>query len=119
MSPTDVGRLPGALVAEWDWQLEAACRGMDASTFFHPAGERAGPRDRRIARAKAICRSCPVLAECLDQALRAREPYGIWGGHSEQERAELLGLKSLQYPARIDTERAGPGRRPGSARASV
>jgi hypothetical protein len=45
----------------------------------------------RADRAKAICRSCPVITECLDHALRVRESYGVWGGHTEDERARLLG----------------------------
>jgi hypothetical protein len=36
-----------------------------------------------------------------DHALSVHEPYGIWGGLSEEKRAERLGLYSLRYPARI------------------
>ncbi|MTA96041.1 MAG: WhiB family transcriptional regulator, partial [Actinobacteria bacterium] len=43
-----------------------------------------------IIEAKAICASCPVLAQCRDHALAVQEPYGIWGGLSEDERAELI-----------------------------
>ncbi len=35
---------------------------------------------RDIARAKRICATCPVLAECLEGALERREPWGVWGG---------------------------------------
>jgi WhiB family redox-sensing transcriptional regulator len=35
---------------------------------------------RQIARAKEICASCPVMAECLEGALDRREPWGVWGG---------------------------------------
>ena len=31
---------------DWDWQLSAACRGMDVDTFYHPAGERLAREDR-------------------------------------------------------------------------
>jgi WhiB family redox-sensing transcriptional regulator len=31
-----------------------------------------------------------------------QEPYGIWGGRSEDERAAMLGVASLRYPARIN-----------------
>ena len=74
---------------------------MDSSAFFHPAKERDPARQRRIAAAKAICRRCTAITQCLDHALRSREPYGVWGGMSEDERAGLLGLQSLKYPARI------------------
>jgi WhiB family redox-sensing transcriptional regulator len=33
-----------------------------------------------IARAKAICAECPVIAPCLAGALERREPWGVWGG---------------------------------------
>jgi WhiB family redox-sensing transcriptional regulator len=35
---------------------------------------------RDIARAKRICETCPVLAECLEGALIRHEPWGVWGG---------------------------------------
>jgi WhiB family redox-sensing transcriptional regulator len=72
---------------------------MDSSLFFHPANERNADREKRISAAKKICRHCPALTACLDHALRAREPYGIWGGLSEDERAQRLGVESLRYPA--------------------
>lgn len=97
----DINRLPGAQLDHWDWQLDAACRGMDSSLFFHPPNERDAARENRAAGAKAICRGCPVVAECLEHALRVREPYGVWGGRTEDERARLLGVQSLRYPAVI------------------
>ena len=33
-----------------------------------------------IARAKHICRSCPVRDLCLEGAIERREPWGVWGG---------------------------------------
>ena len=95
----DTTRLPAPVVAHWEWQLQAACRGMDSSLFFHPANERNTDRENRISAAKKICRQCPAVTACLDHALRAREPYGIWGGLSESERAHRLGVESLRYPA--------------------
>jgi WhiB family redox-sensing transcriptional regulator len=115
----DINRLPGAQLDHWDWQRDAACRGMDSSLFFHPPNERDAARDNRAARAKAICRECPVVAECLDHALRVREPYGVWGRRTEDERPSLLGLQSLRYPAVIrDAGREEGSRRPGPARAT-
>lgn len=96
----DRERLPGPVIASWDWQIAAACRGMDVETFFHPHHEGKKARRYRITAAKVICSTCPVAEQCLDHALQAREPYGIWGGRSETERADLLGLQSLRYPAR-------------------
>lgn len=83
-------RLPGPNADLWDWQLDAACRGLDSEVFFHPDRERGEARDARDAAAKAICGGCPVKQQCLDHALAVREPYGVWGGLTEDERAELL-----------------------------
>lgn len=96
----DVTRLPAPLVDHYDWQRDAACRGMDSEAFFHPPAERNAAREKRIERAKSICRGCPAITDCLDHALSVREPYGIWGGLSEDERAARLGVASLRYPAR-------------------
>ena len=107
----DTARLPEPLVAHWEWQAAAACRGMDSSLFFHPANERNTDRENRVSAAKKICRHCPAVTACLDHALRAREPYGIWGGLSEDERAWRLGIESLQYPAPLKPTPATPSGR--------
>ena len=99
----DTKLLPGPHLHHYEWQLEAACRGMDSATFFHPRAERNAAREQRIAQAKAVCRTCPAIAACLAHALQVREPYGIWGGLSEDERAAMLGVESLRYPARSKT----------------
>ncbi len=85
-----IARLPGRCADLWDWQLQAACRGMASSLFFHPPGERGVPREEREASAKAICRSCPVVQECLAHSLAVQESYGVWGGLSEGERQTVL-----------------------------
>lgn len=36
--------------------------------------------------AKRICRRCPVQLACLQAAVEAEEPFGIWGGLTAQER---------------------------------
>jgi WhiB family redox-sensing transcriptional regulator len=78
----------------WDWQRRAACRGADTRIFYHPENERGPSRRRREQQAKQICRACPVLTDCLSWALAARDPYGVWGGLSPEEREALLTSKS-------------------------
>jgi WhiB family redox-sensing transcriptional regulator len=63
---------------------------MDTSLFFHPENERGPKRVHRERNAKSICAQCPVINDCLRWALAAREPYGIWGGTSVEERDRLL-----------------------------
>ncbi|GAA2004287.1 WhiB family redox-sensing transcriptional regulator [Nakamurella flavida] len=86
----DTRRLPGPNADLWDWQLDAACRGMASSYFFHPEGERGPARSRREAQAKIVCAHCPALLQCRAHALEVHEPYGIWGGMSESERTQAL-----------------------------
>jgi WhiB family redox-sensing transcriptional regulator len=86
----DVSRLPVVVSEELEWQLHGACRGVDSSLFFHTDNERGFAREKREARAKAICSTCPVLERCRQHALSVEEPYGIWGGLGEIERRELF-----------------------------
>ena len=73
------------------WHLRAACRGPESVLFFPPSSpEGRDDRDLREARAKLICGECHVQRECLEFALRVREPHGIWGGLTESERRALL-----------------------------
>jgi WhiB family redox-sensing transcriptional regulator len=59
--------------------------------FFPPSlPERREEREIREARAKQICAQCAVQRDCLDFALRVREPHGIWGGLTESERRRTL-----------------------------
>ncbi len=76
------------------WQTKAACRGPHAASIFFPPSqvERVQDRVEREARAKAICGQCSVRRECLDYALRGREPHGVWGGLNELERASMASI---------------------------
>jgi WhiB family redox-sensing transcriptional regulator len=73
------------------WQARAACRGPQAAIFFPPAhAERKEEKAERESRAKEICATCCVRRDCLEYAIRIREPHGIWGGLSESERKQML-----------------------------
>jgi WhiB family redox-sensing transcriptional regulator len=69
------------------WTDHAACRGSDPEVFF-PVGY-AGPALDQEAMAKAICAGCSVRTDCLEWALRAGEPDGVWGGTTPEERRRL------------------------------
>jgi WhiB family redox-sensing transcriptional regulator len=71
--------------ADSTWRFSAACADEDPDLFF-PSGKSAGAR-RQTAHAKAICADCPVQAECLEWAKATEQPYGVWGGLDERERA--------------------------------
>ena len=62
------------------WTERAACRGKDSGLWF-----RGDAMSTAIAR--SICASCPVRAECLDDARASSFSLaGMWGGLNEQER---------------------------------
>jgi WhiB family redox-sensing transcriptional regulator len=70
-------------MSDHNWRAKAACADYPDETFFpHPND------DARLA--KRICAECPVAKECLTYALGAREPWGVWGGLTEQERRAIM-----------------------------
>ena len=75
--------------AQWHWQEHGSCREADPLLFFHPQNERGSSRQRRDRSAKMICAGCGVRMECADYAVRAREPYGVWGWMTEEERERV------------------------------
>jgi len=108
----DVSRLPGPNSDFWDWQMKAACRGLDSGMFFHPEGERGTAKEARERAAKALCATCPVLQQCREHALKVREPFGVWGGLTESERQVIYDSEALAGTA---AER-GAGRSAAAAR---
>jgi WhiB family transcriptional regulator, redox-sensing transcriptional regulator len=67
-----------------DWRADGACAQRDPDLFFPISST--GPALEQIAKAKAICRGCPVQRPCLDFALEHDLGYGIWGGTTPQDR---------------------------------
>ncbi|MGH8896092.1 MAG: WhiB family transcriptional regulator [Egibacteraceae bacterium] len=66
------------------WRGKAACLDIDPEWFF-PVGA-TGQALAQIEQAKAVCRRCPVIDECLEWALQTKQNDGVWGGMSEDER---------------------------------
>ena len=63
-----------AVIADLDVdEQQLPCRSNDPELFFAEL-----PAD--VEAAKALCRDCPLRAECLAGALDRREPWGVWGG---------------------------------------
>jgi len=71
-----------------DWRLSAACIEQDLDTFF-PISSVGTAAQQQIVEAKRICASCPVQAACLEWALEVGPEFGIFGGHTEDERRAL------------------------------
>ena len=68
------------------WRDQAACIGHPIDWWFPPKGGSTAPEARK---AKAICAECPVRLDCLEHAVTAPEPVGIWAGTSERQRRVL------------------------------
>ena len=95
----DLRGLSGSSTEKLRWQWHGACRGANPELFFHPDGKRGPGHRRREQAAAAICRGCPVVADCRAHALASPEPHGFWGGLSESER-EAIRTGSAGDPAR-------------------
>lgn len=65
-----------------DWRLNAACWDIGSDMFFPEVGDNAR-------KAKQVCQSCPVTAECLHFALENGVKAGIWGGLNYKERTRI------------------------------
>ncbi len=89
---------PSSTTTDEDWREFAACRGLAEAgalgLFFRPSGsEYKHEKLDREKKAKDICARCPVIRECLEDALKRREPHGILGGLNEDERSDLLPIR--------------------------
>ena len=65
-----------------DWRDLAACQDTDPEVFYPGQG------DGTFA-ARAICRRCPVVTACLNEALDLGDQHGVWGALSPEERKNL------------------------------
>lgn len=74
-----------------NWAELSICE-PDDTTWF--------PDQRQEEQAKAICRSCPVMNECGEYAIANDERYGVWGGLTEDDRAEIRAAKRKLHVAR-------------------
>lgn len=98
--PLDLQR--DALIQSLAWARHAACAGS-LDHFATPPDTRGlspsrllAERDAyraRVARAVAICATCPVVAECLRYALDHGEQGGVWGGKSVGQRQRITRLR--------------------------
>lgn len=79
------------------WQDDAACYGMDPDLFHPGVGQTAG-------RARAVCSTCPVTADCLRFAVDNELTAGIYGGLTADERAHLRPRRNEPQPIRHGTE---------------
>ena len=74
------------------------CKGHPTEWWFplHKTGKRAERNEIKvnISKAKHICSTCPSSFQCLEYSIKW-EPWGIWGGYEEQQRAEMRWEKNV------------------------
>ena len=71
------------------FQDQAACKPGDEAIFFSELAS-------KVAKAKAICATCPVSSKCLDFAIQAEIEFGIFGGYTPDERKNLILVKDTR-----------------------
>ena len=74
----------GGTSGSWveDWAPLGSCAKTDPDALFVQGAAQQT--------AKVVCQRCPVIAECLADALDNRTEFGVWGGMTERERRALL-----------------------------
>jgi WhiB family redox-sensing transcriptional regulator len=82
--------------ASTEWRANGACTSADPDLFF-PISDR-GAAAAQIAQARRICADCTVRSRCLGFAMEAREPEGIWGGTTPDERIRAWREQDAQQP---------------------
>lgn len=97
--PLDGGALPlDEVHAAAPVELGLPCRDGEADLWFAES-------PAELERAKALCRHCPVQAECLAGALARAEPWGVWGGQIFERGAIIPRKKPRGRPSKADLAR--------------
>jgi WhiB family redox-sensing transcriptional regulator len=70
-----------------NWFEQAACVGLEPDAWF--------PNEQADAETPIrVCRSCPVMLQCLVYAVETRQRHGVWGGQRmETYRPKNVGVK--------------------------
>jgi WhiB family redox-sensing transcriptional regulator len=68
------------------WWRDAACRHTDSEMFFPSDGDNEGVGD-----ARRVCARCPVVTQCLQDALIYDNRYGVRGGTTPSQRSRMGG----------------------------
>ncbi|WP_168583196.1 WhiB family transcriptional regulator [Gephyromycinifex aptenodytis] len=91
-----------------DWTPQAACRNSEPDDLFVQGAAQQ--------QAKKICQRCPVVAECLADALDHHTEFGVWGGMTERERRAMLrrhphvrSWREMFERALVEEDRSGIG----------
>lgn len=84
------------------WRVDALCSQVGWDLWFPEKGENTGGT------AKKVCARCPVVEDCLEYALGSWQHYGVWGGKSPKELADIRRDRGMVHP--LTPEHLRPGR---------
>jgi hypothetical protein len=85
-----------------EWSKAGPCRRRDPDLWF--------VNNPSLARARQLCRGCPILRPCGEYALRL-DVHGVWGGTTRQYRLSLQkqrGITPTPIIARASQLREAP-----------
>lgn len=72
----------------------ANCRANSIPTYmFFEGFENISVKERR--EVIKVCASCPVKANCLEDARSHKETYGVWGGHFFKK-GKIVDIRSIR-----------------------
>lgn len=90
------------------WHDDAVCRDMPQEIFYGKEDRTGKARHHpsltvdEVAKARAICNTCPVQLECLRSSIVNREEFGIWGGSTAGQRKQWI--KTLEEQQNLGDE---------------
>lgn len=76
---------------------KAKCLGVEIVKFYPDNNLRGKMGFRASAEGISICKTCEVIEQCLNYAVRF-EPLGVWGGTGEIEREMIRRERSIRLP---------------------
>lgn len=85
MTNSNIQRKYVALLLALEENGGAECEQMP-EIFFPEDSYGWGQRKREIEIAKALCNRCPIVEQCISYAMAAKEPFGVWGGTTADQR---------------------------------
>lgn len=80
---------------EWEWQDLGACKDADPELFFLEHNLRTVEKRQKERAAIQVCKTCPVVQQCLAHSLAVPEFYGVWGGVTADQRMAMLRKKGF------------------------
>ena len=84
-----------------EWH-RASCQGLDTDLFYdHKTGLE--EKGLSLTHLRRICSGCPIQRDCLTIGV-AHEPYGFWGGLSQDEREHIHAKKTTRVTELLKDE---------------